>query len=305
MKFFVTGAGGFIGSHVIRSLLGSGHEVAFLRRSGSNSSRLGGLNLTPIDVLDQLSCFSQTEQRTLSTFAPDAVIHLGWIGVGNFERNSLSQLENVEMSVNILRASAEAGARHFVGFGSQAEYGPCEGAIDEKQPLNPTTVYGASKASVGLITGVLAEQLGLQFSWIRVFSTYGPGDEPYWMIQDVAKKLLDGEIPQLTLGTQQWDYLFVEDAARAITKVAESSTGLGQINLGSGRAPTIREIVETLRDVAAPQLTLSFGAVPFRDDQVMHLEANISKLQKETGWVPEVSLFEGLTSTVQYLRESR
>lgn len=305
MKFFVTGAGGFIGSHVVRSLLDSGHSVAFLRRSGSNLSRLGGLKLTPIDVSDQLSGFSDAEQSALNSFSPDAVIHLGWIGVGNGERNSYTQLENVEMSVNILRASADAGAKHFVGFGSQAEYGPCEGAIDEKQPLNPTTVYGASKASVGLIAGVLAEQLGLQFSWIRVFSTYGPGDEPYWMIQDVAKKLLNGEIPELTLGTQKWDYLFVEDAARAVTKVAESSTGLGQINLGSGRAPTIREIVETLRDVAAPHLSLDFGAVPFRDDQVMHLEANISKLQKETGWVPEVSLIEGLTSTVNYLRDSK
>ena len=302
MKFFVTGAGGFIGSHVVLALLEAGHQVGFLRRPGSNPRRLIGLDITPIDIKDNLSSFSDAEQKELNAFAPEAVIHLGWIGVGNGARNSVEQLQNVEMSVNLLQAAAKAGVTHFVGFGSQAEYGPCEGAIDEFQPLNPTTLYGAAKASVGLISEVLSKQLGMQFSWIRVFSTYGPGDEPYWMIQSVATSLLNNNVPELTLGTQKWDYLFVEDAARAVCSVAESQNGLGPVNLGSGSAPTIREIVENLRDVAAPHMELNFGAVPFRDDQVMHLEANISKLTSRTGWVPRVTLQEGLARTVDHLR---
>lgn len=304
MRFFVTGAGGFIGSNVVRSLLDSGHTVGYLRRPGSNPVRLQNLNLTPIDVFDDKSLFTQEEQAALNEFAPDAVIHLGWIGVGNGERNSSGQLENVDMSINVLDAANLAGAKHFIGFGSQAEYGPCEGKINEGQPLNPTTVYGAAKASVGLITGVLAQQLGMEFSWIRVFSTYGPGDEPYWMIQDVALKLLRNQVPELTLGTQKWDYLYVEDAAEAVCSVAESKIGLGAINLGSASAPTIREIVEILRNIAAPDIELNFGAVPFREDQVMHLEADITKLTQSTGWTPNTSLQEGLTKTVDYLKKA-
>lgn len=303
MRFFITGAGGFIGSNVVKVLLSAGHTVAYLRRPGSNSSRLGYLDLIPIDVDDDKSKFRPEEQEKLNEFCPDAVVHLGWIGVGNGARNNSEQLENISMSINVLTAASKAGARHFIGFGSQAEYGPCEGKISEQQTLRPTTVYGAAKASAGIITEVLAKQLAMEFSWIRVFSTYGPGDAPYWMIQDVASKLIRGQVPELTLGTQKWDYLFVEDAARAVCAVSASPYGLGTVNLGSGSAPSIREIVEVLRNIISPDIELDFGAVPFREDQVMHLEADISKLCSETGWMPIVSLPEGLSRTVEHLKK--
>jgi UDP-glucose 4-epimerase len=304
MKFLVTGAGGFIGSHVVGALLGANHSVAYVRRPESNASRLTDLDVTPIDVSRSDGRFSAGELEMLSQFHPDVVIHLGWNGVGNSERNSNEQLDNLTVSTNVLHAAHTAGAHHFVGLGSQAEYGPCEEAISEDYPLNPTTMYGAAKAATGIITGVLSQQRGMEFSWIRVFSTYGPGDEPSWMIQDVGRKILRGDVPALTLGTQKWDYLFVEDAARAICAVAQSAVGLGPVNLGSGTSVTVRHIVETLRDIANPGLDLDFGAVPFRSDQVMHLEANIAKLSTATGWQPHIGLQDGLERTVAELRRA-
>lgn len=305
MKVFVTGAGGFIGSNVVKVLVASGHEVAILRRPESNLLRLSGLEVIPIYVEHPDLSFSAVEQETLNSFAPNVVVHLGWNGVGNLARNSAVQLENIQMALSVLQAASKAGVKHFVGIGSQAEYGPCEGVIDEQQALNPTTLYGAAKAAVGLFSSVIAAQSGMEFSWIRVFSTYGAGDEPYWMIQDVAMKLLNNEAPALTLGSQLWDYLHVQDAAKAICAVSESESGLGQLNLGSGVTNSIREIVETLRDIINPDLVLNFGAVGYRSDQVMHLEANISKIKSATGWAPTVSLEDGLTETVEFLRRNK
>lgn len=303
MKFFVTGAGGFIGSHVVAELVTRGHDVAILTRPTSNNSRLSAIGgLTRIVCSDPSGTMSDLEVESLKNFAPDTVIHLAWAGVGNSARNDVVQLGNVELTRKLVEIAHRVGAQHFVGFGSQAEYGPCEGAIDESQPIAPTTLYGAAKAATYLISKSLCEVLGVEFSWIRVFSTYGPGDEPYWMVQHVARDLLAGKTPQLTLGTQKWDYLYVEDAARAVASVGELSTGIGAVNLGSGSALTIREIVESIRDEVNPSAELEFGAVPFRPDQVMHLEANVGHLHTATGWAPQVSLAEGIKATVDVVR---
>lgn len=299
MRVFVTGAGGFIGSHIVKALLAQKHKVAVLRRPGSNPKRLANLPIEYIDVQSQVGKLDSLEQNKLSEFMPDVVIHAGWVGVGNSQRNDPIQLENIELTSNILRASNLAGAQHFIGFGSQAEYGRCEGSINENQSLSPTTLYGAAKSAAGIIARVESELSKMEYTWVRVFSTYGPGDEPYWMVQDVARQLLLGKSPSLTPGTQLWDYLYVEDAAEAIVSIVELKSGLGVINLGSGTTSTIRNIVEMMRDIANPDVEINFGAVGFRDDQVMHLEADISKLSQATGWKPRVSLKDGLTITIE------
>ena len=303
MKILVTGASGFIGSAVVRELVQCGHDVAVLQRPKTNFSPLAGLPVTPIRVEDSRSSFAKDELAALTTFRPDAVIHAGWSGVGNAARNDEAQFENEEVTLNVLRAARDSGARHFIGLGSQAEYGPVEGSITETQSLAPTTLYGAAKAAAFFSASVLAAQFDLEFSWVRIFSTYGPGDAPHWMIQDIASKLLLNEPADLTPGTQMWDYLFVDDAATAIRAVSESPVGLGALNLGSGSAITIREIVEKLHTICLSRSELNFGRVPFRSDQVMHLQADTAKLRKTTGWEPLVNLDEGLLLTVNAIRE--
>ena len=303
MRVFVTGAGGFIGSRVVSQLQKDGHDVAVLSRPTSNLSRLeASRNLVRIPVTHSGLELTDQEIAPLKQFSPDAFIHLAWAGVGNGARNDSSQLENIGMTRAMVELAARLGAQHFVGLGSQAEYGPCEGAIAENQGLEPTTLYGAAKASAFLVAGALCKLKEVEFSWIRVFSTYGPGDEPYWMVQQVARDLLAGETPKLTRGSQKWDYLYVDDAAKAIALVATNCEGVGAVNLGSGTAVTIREIVEVIRDKVNPSIPLVFGQVPFRPDQVMHLEADISKLSTAIKWQPEVSLTKGLENTVSRLR---
>jgi nucleoside-diphosphate-sugar epimerase len=104
------------------------------------------------------------------------------------------------------------------------------------------------------------------------------------------------------LGTQEWDWLHVDDVARAIVAVAEAPTAVGVFNLGSGCAVPVRRAIERIRDLAAPGMELTFGEIPFRPDQVMHMQADISRLKAATGWAPSIPLDEGLAATVAWYR---
>jgi nucleoside-diphosphate-sugar epimerase len=143
----------------------------------------------------------------------------------------------------------------------------------------------------------------MRFAWLRLFSAYGPMDDSGWMIPSLIQQLLRRERPLLTAGTQLWDYLYVADAARAIAQVALTPQASGMFNLGSGRPETIRSVAERIRDAIDPKLPLGLGEVPFRPDQVMHLEADIGRLRATTGWSPEIDLNEGLRRTIAWFRE--
>ena len=288
-RAFVTGASGFIGAAVVRQLLERGVKVAVLRREGSPQRRLMQhqnelLNIECAD--DHVQSFADA----FKAFSPDTVFHLGWGGVGSaFRNDARQQFENVRFAVELTELSVQAGVAHWIGAGSQAEYGPKNHQISEADLAQPTSLYGAAKLSAAVLTERLAVLGGIKHSWLRIFSTYGPDDNPDWMLPTLVRNLLNRERPTLTAGEQLWDYLHVEDAATAFVAVADSGMG-GIFNLGSGDAVPLRKVIETIRDLINPELPLGFGEVPYRPDQVMCLHANISCLKQATGWAPGVSL---------------
>jgi nucleoside-diphosphate-sugar epimerase len=238
----------------------------------------------------------------LADFAPEVFYHLGWIGVGNAHRYDLEQYDNPRQVIDAIKLAAQVGCHRWVGTGSQAEYGPANRRLDEQAPLRPTTLYGAAKVASWALGQILGERLGLRMVWARVFSTYGPGDAAGWMLTDVIGTLLRGGCPALTQGVQLWDYLHVDDAAEALYRLGAAPCAEGVYNLGSGQARTIRSIVETVRDLIDPTLPLGFGEVPYRPDQVMHLEADVTRLRRDVGWEPRVDLETGLADLIASLR---
>jgi nucleoside-diphosphate-sugar epimerase len=189
-------------------------------------------------------------------------------------------------------------------MGSQAEYGPHHGALDETAATRPTTVYGVTKLCACFYAERLCRDQGIRFAWLRLFSSYGPSDDSAWMIPSVVIQLLRGQRPALTAGLQRWDYIHVADVATALIAVAQTPTAEGVFNLGSGEAPLLREVVEAIRDRIDQSLPLGFGEVPYRTDQVMHLQADIRRLREATGWRPRVPLREGLAQTIEWYREN-
>jgi UDP-glucose 4-epimerase len=302
MRALVTGATGFVGSHLVARLVGRGDEVAILRRAESDPWRVR--HLLP-GVTQIRGGFPDVDglARPIAEFAPDVVFHLAWGGVGKAQRDDPHQHRvNIDGSLALLRLAACAGCGTWVGLGSQAEYGPRDGPLDEDAPTSPRNHYGAAKVEVCTRSRALAADLGVRSVWLRLFSAYGPADSPSALIPYLVTTLLGGGRPALTAGTQLWDYLYVADAAEAIIAAAATPGAEGVFNLGSGRVCTIREVAGRIRDRIDPALPLGFGEVPLGPDPILHLQADIGRLTRSTGWTPRTGLDEGLARTVDWHR---
>ena len=296
----ITGATGFIGSAVLKELLLGGARVTVLLRPDSNTARL-----EPMDSFETLTYSRLLDPPTIERLKenkPDVFIHCGWRGVGGDERNEAFQITcNVQATINAVELAAASGCRKWIGLGSQGEYGNQNRSLNENAALLPTTVYGKAKVAAGMAALALCEARQIAGVWLRVFSTYGPADAPNWLIPYVIQEFLAGRAPKLTQCEQLWDYLYVADAARAICAAANGTTN-GIFNLGSGCALPLKDYIEAIRSELATSLEPAYGAVPYRPDQVMHLEADISRLTEATGWRPATSVREGIRATVAFER---
>lgn len=304
MRAAITGGTGFIGSALVRKILDSGGQVAVISRP--DSPNLWRLPVHPALTMINGSLEDlATVSGEVQAFGPEVFYHLGWIGVANRYRNDINQTANINITLESVRLASMTGCRRWVGAGSQGEYGPLNRRISEADAPEPTTLYGASKVAAWALANALGRQIGLEMVWARVFSTYGPGDDEGWMLPDVINQLLQGKKPALTLGEQAWDYLFVDDAAEALYQLGSAAQVSGIYNLGSGQSLSIRRIVEHIRDQIDSSLPLGFGMIPYRPDQVMHLEADITRIQQHTGWVPRVSFPEGIGRLIHWLRQKK
>lgn len=300
-RAILTGATGFIGSALLAELVARGTRPLVLVREASDRRRLASL-----DGRFEVATFSRLSDPALipplQRYQPEVFIHCAWRGVFGQERNAEYQItENLPLTLDAVKLAAACGCRQWIGLGSQAEYGNPNRVLDETAPTQPTTLYGKAKLAAGIAALALAKARGLTGAWLRVFSTYGPGDHPEWFIPYVIREFQAGRAPKLTRCEQLWDYLFVTDAAKAIAAVAEHGAA-GVLNLGSGQAWPLKQVVETIRAALGTRLEADYGAIPYRPDQVMRLQADITKLKAATGWAPAVSLLEGLQATVAWER---
>jgi nucleoside-diphosphate-sugar epimerase len=298
-RILVTGAGGFVGAAVVKAALAAGHEVIALVRN--DASRLTAithrLSLQRVDLADTAAVAS-----LVNSIKPHIVIHSAWEGVGGALRSGDIQLDNIRTTVALGNAAIAAGARKFVGIGSQAEYGRYDRKIVETDLPQPTMLYGAAKLAACHLAAQRCREGGVAFAWLRLFSVYGPGDNANWLIPSTAATLVRGKRPLCTAGTQKWDYLHIHDVADGVLAAATTDRATGVFNLSSGNPVPVRHIVETLRDFAAPGLELQFGAIPFGPDQIMHLDGDNARLRAATGWCPRIPLEIGLQQVVEELR---
>jgi nucleoside-diphosphate-sugar epimerase len=302
MRLLITGATGFVGAKTLEMALAAGHEVAATVRPQSPARRLVPFARRYQQLTVELSDYPAMT-KAVATFRPEAIVHLAWAGVANAARFDPTQIsENIGAACALVEAGATAGCSAFIGTGSQGEYGAGSAMLEDTLP-SPSTLYGAAKVSTLYLTRQLAAQSGMRHAWLRLFSTYGPDDNEGWLIPTLITKMLRGERPQTTLGTQEWDWLHVDDVARGLLAAATAPAAAGVFNLGSGEAIRVRSAVETIRDLAAPDMELVFGEIPFRPDQVMHMQANIERLKRVTGWAPQVAFADGIARTIDWYRE--
>ena len=243
-----------------------------------------------------MATYQPTDDETYDVF-----FHLAWDGTIGEGRNDLYlQNRNVTYTLDAVKLASRLGCHTFVGAGSQAEYGRVEGKLNSKTPAYPENGYGMAKLAAGQMSRLLCEQKGMRQVWARILSVYGPFEGERSMVMSTLLKLRRGEVPAFTKGEQIWDYLYSEDAARALLAIAEKGKHGGVYCLGSGNPQPLSVYIEEIRDVVSPGSELALGAIPYSAGQVMYLCADLTELTNDTGFVPQTSFREGIRKMVEW-----
>jgi nucleoside-diphosphate-sugar epimerase len=292
----MTGASGFLGRHCLPALLARGYEVhAAGRRGGGDAS--SGARWHEVDLLD-----AERVAKLVEEVAPTDLLHLAWYAVPGKFWTASENLSWVRASLNLLEEFARRGGRRVVMAGTCAEYDWTDGLCDESRtPLRPATLYGASKRALQLVVEAYARQTGLSAAWGRLFFLYGPHEYPERLVSSAICRLLKGERVPCTHGTQRRDFLYIQDAAEAFVALLASEVE-GAVNIASGEALELREVVNKIADRLGGRSLVDFGALEAAAGEPPLLLAEVGRLRGEVGWRPRFTLDEGLERTIEWWR---
>jgi nucleoside-diphosphate-sugar epimerase len=172
---------------------------------------------------------------------------------------------------------------------------------EQSTPVAPTTLYGTCKHGTQLVAAALAERLGFELAWGRIFFLYGPGESPERLVASLIRGLLLGERVRTTQGSQIRDFLYVDDVAEAFAAVLDSDVR-GAVNIGSGRGTAVRDLVAEIGATTGHSDRIDYGALPMRSDEPERIVADVGRLAGEVGFSPRVDLAEGVRRSVEWWR---
>lgn len=279
----VTGATGFLGSHLIRRFVADGHTVAILKRPASSLNRIA-------DILDRLHVFDVgcLNELFVTLGHVDVVIH----AATNYGRHGESMSAIFEANTAFPLHLLEAVIRHGTGA-----------FINTDTVLGPMlNAYALSKHQFKQWGQQFTRDGQFRFINLRLEHMYGAGDDPTKFTTHVIRAFLDNTPElKLTLGEQKRDFIHIDDTVDAyavvIDRLLKFDHGFSEFEVGSGHAITIREFVETVRDLTSATTQLEFGALPYRTNEVMFSQADTTKLHK-LGWTSRFDLAAGLTKMI-------
>jgi nucleoside-diphosphate-sugar epimerase len=299
MRVFLTGATGFIGSHVARRLVAEGCEVHALIRPGSDTRRVRDVLPALAVVHGDLFAFPELA-AALERIRPELCVHLAWYAEPGRYLRSPENLRCLAATLELANRLAGLGCQRFVGAGTCFEYDTEQGYLSEASRTGPRSLYAASKLGAWLVLEQLAALAGMSAAWVRFFYQYGPFEDERRLVPAVIRALLRGETAKTTAGAQVRDMLHVEDVASAVWAVARGGL-TGPVNIGSGQPVTVRRIVETVGDLLGRPELLALGALPYGAGDPPFVCADNRRLC-ETGWAPRFDLNDGLRHTIDWWR---
>lgn len=295
----ITGATGLIGRALIEKCIEENTQVLAICRKGS-----AGIEYLPKSNFVKVIEFNLDEYNDINLDESyDVFYHFAWLGTNKEERNNAyAQNINVEYTLNAVDLAARLGCHTFIGAGSQAEYGRFEGKLNSKTPTNPEIAYGIAKLSAGLLSRIRCNELGINHIWTRILSVYGPYDDMNTMIMSTISSLKEGKKAHFTKGEQIWDYLFSEDAAQMFYLLGKSNLSNKIYCIGSGEERMLRDYINDIQSVVGITEGVAIGSIPYTENQVMHLCADITELEMDIGFIPKTDFKTGIIKTLDYLK---
>ena len=307
----VTGAGGFIGSHLTERLIDEGAQVrAFIRYTSRGD--LGMLNLLPADKLAAVQVIGgdlrDVEAVRGAVKGVDTIFHLGaLIAIPYSYVHPREVIEvNVLGTTNVLMAARDFAVRRMVHPSTSEVYGTAQYVpIDEQHPLQGQSPYSASKIGADKIVESFVRSFELPVATLRPFNTYGPRQSARAVIPTIITQALARDEIRLGSLTPQSDLTFVADTADGFMRMATHDAAVGQeVNIGADATISIGELVQKILRIVGRELPIVSEEQRMRPagSEVLRLWADNRKAGALIGWRPRVSLDEGLARTVDWIR---
>lgn len=272
----LTGSTGFVGSNLAAYFINKGVKVIALNRSASDRWRLKAMLDNPLLV--SVNWEDADLKEKIAASKPETTIHAAWGGVKVSGRDDWDvQMENINLTFSVLSLSKHAGVKQFIGCGTWFEYGLCNGRINEAHEAGPNSAYSSAKVIAYHMVKHFCHQYHISWLWLRLFSIIGKHEDEQWVTTYAIKNIIAGNPINLTPCEQQMDYSDITFICHAIFKATERRGVSGLFNLGSNTSIPLKKMIEMVGErLREYNPEINFGALPYRANQVMHIEGDSS-----------------------------
>lgn len=299
-KAIVTGANGFVGSAVVKNLLDKGVEVIALGHGDNNSDLPKDVCYLSFDLDASDKIPELIKERDI-----DAFYHFAWKGSAGAERfDTRLQLNNAQWTIDCLRAAHTIGCKKFICAGSIMEHETYAAAFAQGNQPGLGYIYGSGKLVAHTMCMSVAADLGIDLVWAKITNAYGVGELSPRMVNTTIRKIIHNEPLHFTAGTQNYDFVYIDDVAEAFYLIGEKGHAFKNYIIGSSTARPLREFLLEMKSSIAPNKEFVFGDIPFTGVNMSLEDFDCSITEQDTGFKAKISFGEGVKMTMEWIKEN-
>lgn len=302
-RVIITGAAGFVGSALVKECLKNGLEVYAIDIVDNPSFRLPLENKKLTYIKKDLANFRELK-NILDIKNIDTFFHLAWKGsAGPLREDYKCQIDNAVLTVELMKFAKELGCLKFVVAGTIMEFETFEAIYSQETKPHMAYIYGVGKSLAHQLCKTSANQIGIDLVWGYITNAYGVGEFSPRLINSSIRKCINHEELNFTAGTQNYDFVYIDDVARAFYSIGKKGKANKGYMIGSGNARPLKQFLSLLVKTCDKNAAPNFGSVPFTGVNLSLDTFSIKELETDCGYKPSVSFEEGIRRTFEWLKQ--
>lgn len=297
----VTGANGLIGNYLTEFLSARGYYVyAVVRNRQENVDKIKSypnVQIVYCELKDIANLDNRIEKRGFKAF-----FHLAWAGSSGEARTDYRlQLKNVQSFCDAAEKAINLQCKKFIGIGSVVELAVKDAIVRDDFKPELTAQYAFAKMASNYMSKCICANEDIEFNWAYVSNLYGVGDFTNNIVNYVMQSYIKNEVPELTMGSQLADFIYVSDVAEALAAIAENGRPGVSYYVGGNNIKPLKEFIVDIRSIVNPNIQSGLGRKQYNGQFIDYSRINVKQLFEDTGFSPRVSFGEGISKMFQWI----